>query len=88
MRLFLLGALMMGFAASGLFFLRAWKETGERLFAIFALAFWMLALDRLALLFIDPTHEARSFVFLIRLAAFVLLLVAIIDKNRSGRPSA
>jgi hypothetical protein len=85
--LFLSGALTMGLAAVGLFFFRAWKETRDRLFAIFALAFWMLGLERASLLFIEPMHEARSFIYLIRLVAFILILAAIADKNRSQRPS-
>lgn len=72
----------------GLFFLRFWRNTGDRLFAFFAAAFWILALQRVILAFIDTTVENVAYVYLVRLVAFSLILIAIIDKNRevkSGR---
>jgi hypothetical protein len=69
----------------GLFFLRFWRDTGDRLFLIFALAFWLLGLTRLALAFTTYPSESQSGIYLVRLLAFVLILVAIIDKNRAGR---
>lgn len=47
MREFLLGAIMMAFLVVGLFFLRFWKETQDRLFSIFAIAFWILAINQI-----------------------------------------
>ncbi|HEY0015094.1 MAG TPA: DUF5985 family protein [Longimicrobium sp.] len=79
------GLLVMGYAVAGLFFLRFWRETRDRLFGIFAGAFWLLAVQRLLLaLFQDPDNE-QVWLYGIRLLAFVLILVAIIDKNRGGR---
>jgi hypothetical protein len=87
---FLSGAVMLGCAAIGLFFLRSWRRTGDRLFGFFALAFLLLAVERWVLV-LAPAHELRYSIFLIRLAAFVVILIAIVDKNRSGngrgRPS-
>jgi uncharacterized membrane protein YeiB len=85
MNLFISGAIMMGYAVAGLFFLRFWRETRDRLFSIFALAFWVLAINRFAFLFIDEASEARTYVYLMRLVAFSLILVALIDKNRSKK---
>lgn len=76
------GALTMGYLAAGLFFLRFWKKTRDRLFAFFALAFWLLAGQRLALAVTTQTSEGNLFLYGVRLLAFVLILVAIIDKNR------
>ena len=79
------GLLVMGYAVAGLFFLRFWRETRDRLFGIFAGAFWLLALQRMLLaLFQNPDSE-QVWLYGIRLLAFVLILVAIIDKNRGGR---
>jgi hypothetical protein len=79
------GLLVMGYAVAGLFFLRFWRETRDRLFGIFAGAFWLLAVQRALLaLFQDPDNE-QVWLYGIRLLAFVLILVAIIDKNRGGR---
>jgi hypothetical protein len=78
------GLLVMGYAVAGLFFLRFWRETRDRLFGIFAGAFWLLALQRLLLaLFQNPDNE-QLWLYGIRLLAFVLILFAIIDKNRGG----
>ncbi|HEU4323824.1 MAG TPA: DUF5985 family protein [Roseiflexaceae bacterium] len=79
------GLLVMGYAVAGLFFLRFWRETGDRLFGIFALAFWLLAVQRALLaLFQNPDHE-QVWLYGVRLLAFVLILVAIVDKNRGTR---
>lgn len=80
---FLAGALTLGFLAAGLFFLRFWKKTEDRLFAIFAVAFWVFAGERVLLALTDPTDEFRPYIYLVRLFAFVLIIIAIIDKNRS-----
>lgn len=71
---------------AGVFFLRYWKITRERLFAYFAAAFAMLAVNYLALAAaVDSAFEARHLVYIIRLAAFVVIIVGIVDKNRSLR---
>jgi uncharacterized membrane protein YeiB len=78
------GAILMGYTVSGLFFLRFWRQTNDRLFLIFAISFWLLGLQRLALAVIDPAEETRTGLYIVRLFAFVLILGAIVDKNRSG----
>jgi hypothetical protein len=80
---FIMGASAMASAAAGLFFLRFWRETRDRLFLIFALAFWLLGLSRLGLSWTGEVNETHTFLYVVRLLAFVLILVAIIDKNRS-----
>ena len=82
---FILGALVMSCAAAGLFFLRFWRKTRDRLFAIFAAAFWLMGLNWLLLAFTSPEAEFRPALYLIRLLAFVLILYAILEKNRAGR---
>jgi amino acid transporter len=78
------GALVMGYFVAGLYFLRFWRDTRDRLFGIFAAAFWLLAAQRAALaLTVDPTGE-QVLLYSVRLLAFVLILAAIIDKNRGG----
>jgi hypothetical protein len=81
---FLSGAVMLACAAIGLFFLRSWRRTSDRLFGFFALAFLLLAAERWVLVSLSPAYEFGYSVFLIRLAAFVVILIAIVDKNRSG----
>jgi hypothetical protein len=83
-RFFLWGALAMASATAALFFLRHWASSRDRLFAFFASAFAVLALNWISLAFIDPGVESRHVLYLLRLAAFVLIIVAIVDKNRRG----
>jgi hypothetical protein len=78
------GAIAMGFAVAGLFFLRFWRETRDRLFILFAFAFFIMALSRVYFRLADPTH-LREERYWVRFAAFALILVAILDKNRSRR---
>jgi Family of unknown function (DUF5985) len=79
------GMLTMASLVAALFFLRYWRVSGDRLFAFFAVAFAILAVNWLALAAIAPAVEAGHFVYLIRLVAFVIIIVGIIDKNRALR---
>lgn len=79
---FLSGMVTFGFFVAGLFFLRFWKRTAETLFLAFAAAFWLLGLTQALLAFTDMPVEERSGFYLVRLAAFILILLAIALKNR------
>lgn len=79
---FLSGALTMGFVVAGLFFLRFWKRTHDRLFIAFGLAFWLLGLTQALLTFTNIPVEERSWLYLLRLAAFSIILGSIWAKNR------
>ena len=84
--LILAGAMAMAFAVAGLFFLRFWRDTRDRLFALFALSFFVLAINRVGLaLIVDRGGEADP-LYWVRLVAFIIILLAILDKNRSSRP--
>jgi hypothetical protein len=83
---FLSGASALASILIALFFLRFWLDTRDRLFAIFSLAFAIFAANRVVLSILDETDEARTWVYLLRAAAFLLILVAIVDKNRSADP--
>ncbi len=84
---FLLGGLVMGCFVAALFFLRFWRKTRDRLFAIFAVAFSLLGINWLLLAFTQQ-DEVNTWYYAVRLLAFVLILFAIIDKNRAGRREA
>ena len=81
---FLSGAVTMGFVIAGLFFLRFWKRTRDSLFIAFALAFWLLGLTQSLLTFTNIPVEERSWLYLLRLAAFSLILISIWLKNREA----
>lgn len=77
------GAIVTGYLVAGLFFLRYWRQSRDRLFAIFTAAFWLLAVQRLALALTTQYFEDVTWLYGVRLLAFVLILLAIIDKNRA-----
>jgi peptidoglycan/LPS O-acetylase OafA/YrhL len=81
MSAFVAGGLCVAYLVAAVFFLRFWKETQDRLFALFAIAFGVLAANRALMVSLGETHEARSWLYLIRLLAFLLILFAILEKN-------
>ncbi len=87
MNRFVFGMIAAGYLIAGLFFAKFWSRTRDPLFASFAVAFWLLALNQ-ALVVLITASEERSWTYLLRLAAFSLIAIAIIYKNaarRSGR---
>lgn len=82
---FLSGGITMGCAVAGLFFLRFWKRTRDRLFIAFAFAFWLLAVAQTLLTFNRASTDQSTWLYLIRLAAFAMILFSIWQKNRKRR---
>lgn len=81
---FLLGATAMGCVVVAVFFLRFWRATGDRFFLLFAAAFGAFAANRTALAALEEDAEARVGVYVVRLLAFLLIIAAIVDKNRAA----
>lgn len=79
---FLSGAVTFLSLVAGLFFLRFWKRTRDGLFLAFGWAFFLLGLAQGLLSLTAVPDEDRSLLYLFRLAAFGLILVAIVRKNR------
>jgi hypothetical protein len=75
---FLSGVLTLGYAVAALYFLRFWRESRDPLFGWFAAAFALLACQRLLLIAV----RENDVLYVVRLAAFVLILIAIVQKNR------
>lgn len=84
---FISGLITMGHLLAGLFFLRFWTRTRDPFFVMFACAFWLLALNQGVLALAEIPREERSWVYLLRLAAFSLIIVAIVRKNLVVRRS-
>ena len=76
---------MTAMAALGVavFWVRFWRQTGDRFFAFMAVAFALFGVNLTLLAVINPEHESRHLIYLIRLAAFLVIIVGIIDKNRA-----
>ncbi len=82
------GVLAMGYAVAALFFVRFWHDTGERLFLYFGLAFAMLTIQRLTLALAINAGQDTIWSYVLRLAAFALLLAGIVEKNRGSSSAA
>ena len=85
--IFLAGAITAGFAVASVFFARFWRRTGDGLFLAFSAAFALLALNHALVGLLDVPREEQSPIYLLRLAAFVLIIVAVLRKN-APRPRA
>lgn len=77
---FLKGAIAMGHAVAALVFVRFYSRTRDRLFVMFAIAFLLLGVIRVCMMiWVDP--DEHRFLYWVRFAAYLLILVAIVDKN-------
>ena len=85
MNQFLLGAIAACCFVIALLLLRCWQRTRDRLFALFALAFVVEAVNRTALANSGHPNEGDPVFYLVRLASFLIILAAIVDKNLSQR---
>ncbi|MGH9889196.1 MAG: DUF5985 family protein, partial [bacterium] len=79
------GASAMAALVAGLFFMRFWRQTRDRFFLVFGLAFWALCLNWVGLAATSGGDESRTYFYLVRLAAFVLILAGVADRNRAPR---
>ncbi len=79
---FLSGGIMVASFVVGLFFLRFWRRSRDRLFLMFAIAFWVMGANRIPLRFVTADDEFHLSLYIVRLLAFMLILAAIIDKNQ------
>jgi hypothetical protein len=82
---FLHGAVVMASLTVGLFFLRYWRATRDRLFLLFWLAFWLLALNWTMVELAGPLSQHA---YIVRFLAFVVIAGAVLDKNRRQKARA
>lgn len=82
---FLSGAVAFGCLICGLFFVRYWSRSRDELFLAFALAFGLLGAGQAILALANISTEERGSLYLFRLIAFLLILVAIYRKNAAAR---
>lgn len=81
---FISGMVAFGFLICSLLFLRFWRRTRDELFLAFSLSFTLLGLGQTILALGNIPTEERGSVYLIRLLAFLLILLAIYRKNRTA----
>jgi hypothetical protein len=82
LREIVIGAIAMGWLVVGLFFFRFWRQTRDRFFLWFALSFWIESANRVALGMLVDASEGTPLIYLFRLVAYALILLAIWQKNR------
>jgi len=78
---FLSGMTAAGFLIAALFFFKFWRRTRDSLFANFGISFILFALGQAGSLVFDAPHDDKTWIYLLRLAGFILLLIAIVGKN-------
>jgi membrane-associated PAP2 superfamily phosphatase len=79
------GVIAMGYAVACLFFLRFFVRNRDGLFIAFAAAFALMALNQTLQVVLQIPREEQSPIFLLRLTAFLLIIIAILRKNLGER---
>lgn len=79
---FLLGALVMSEVVLALFFLHYWRVTRDQFFLFFTWSFVLGTGSRLVLAVHLGNDEFEPLIYLLRLLSYVIIVVAIVDKNR------
>ena len=85
MDLFIAGVIAMGFLTAGAFFLRFWRRTRDPLFMAFSAAFVLLAINQAIAALTTLGRDEIGWVWLLRLAAFCLIIAAVVWKNLGER---
>lgn len=80
---FLLGVIVTASTVAGAYFLRFWRQTRDTLFLAFGIAFLIEAANRTCFLFLDSPNEGAPIIYGVRLFSYVLILGAIVNKNRA-----
>jgi uncharacterized membrane protein HdeD (DUF308 family) len=75
------GAIVMASILIALFFVRFWRDSGDRFFLYFALSFLIQGVHRAVITFSAATHEDAPLHYVVRLLAYGLILWAILEKN-------
>ena len=81
----LIGGIAAASFVAGLYFFRFWRSTADRFFLLFAIAFWIEGAHRVVIYEWAGNDEASPLYYLVRLVAYGLIIVAIVDKNRNNR---
>jgi hypothetical protein len=83
---FLSGVIAMSQVVAALFFLKFWRRTGDHLFAIFSAAFLLMALNQGLFAAADLSDAEDGWIYVIRLAAFLVIIGGILWTNLRNRP--
>jgi len=78
---FLIGVIATASFTAGIFFLKFWRKTHDALFLAFGIAFLIEALNRASTLSLEHPNAGSPWIYLVRMAASLLILTAIARKN-------
>lgn len=79
---FLLGVIATASVTAAAFFWKFWKQTHDVLFLAFSAAFLVEGINRVCVLLLERPNEGHPFIYIVRFLAFLLILLAIANKNR------
>jgi hypothetical protein len=82
---FISGAVALGYMVAAMFFLKFWRRTADVLFLSFAVAFALLSIGKVVVASANIYAEDSSAAYLVRLAAFAIIILAVWRKNRPSR---
>lgn len=85
---FIGGALTLGYIVLGLFFLKFWRRTRDMLFMMFAWAFWLMGANQFAVSASSSYDLDVGWTYVLRLLAFVLIILAIVRKNTETKSTS
>ncbi|HEU4600354.1 MAG TPA: DUF5985 family protein [Steroidobacteraceae bacterium] len=82
---FLLGTIVTSSLIAGAFFIKFWRQTRDTLFLAFGASFIVEGLNRSMILLVDEPNLGHPLIYLVRLLSYLMILIAIINKNRAPR---
>lgn len=81
--IFLSGFATATFVFAGLFFFKFWTRTREHFFLLFGAACTILGVERIIWLLVGQISDTTKWLFLFRLSAFCMIILAVIRANQS-----
>lgn len=82
---FLIGIIVCASFIAGAFFLKFWRQTRDVLFLAFGAAFIIEGINRICVLLLEQPNRGHVAIYLVRLLCYVLILGAIVLRNRPRR---
>jgi len=79
---FLLGIIVTASLVASAYFFKFWRQTRDPLFLGFSAAFLIEGINRSCFLFVESPESGSVTLYTVRLASYLLILLAIANKNR------
>lgn len=82
---FLIGIIVCACFVAAAYFLKFWRQTRDGLFLAFGAAFFLEGINRICVMQLDEPNRGHVAIYLVRLFCYLLILGAILAKNRPRR---